>query len=281
DELGDKWKDPDAVAELFVPIVAWHKEKHGAYVDEMKVEGTFDKVVGKAQHEFMCLTNTLILMKSLRQVEMKLNGDSNEEAEKDLWIVKIAPSKPERDHSRKVFVAWLKSRILYSHGEPLKKCLKMTMPRSHWPNFAFEHKLCLIEWPSTAHLPDGKRCKYKDTSNGLEQLQINASNWRCNEDYLDKYAIQIVSWDKEDIKREIDNDDLREVPLVTSCSGCRMISADDSEAYMDALAEFNGLTIVKAKKKAPPKAKRNNTILPHNLHNYPADPNHRIQQYPG
>ncbi|KAG6904532.1 hypothetical protein DXG01_009218, partial [Tephrocybe rancida] len=50
DELGDKWKDPDAVAELFVPIVAWHKEKHGAYVDEMKVEGTFDKVVGKAQH---------------------------------------------------------------------------------------------------------------------------------------------------------------------------------------------------------------------------------------
>ncbi|KAG6904805.1 hypothetical protein DXG01_007034, partial [Tephrocybe rancida] len=55
DELGDKWKDPDAVAELFAPIVAWHKEKHGAYVDEMKVEGTFNKVVGKVQHEFMCL----------------------------------------------------------------------------------------------------------------------------------------------------------------------------------------------------------------------------------
>ncbi|KAG6912670.1 hypothetical protein DXG01_012976, partial [Tephrocybe rancida] len=55
DELGDKWKDPDAVAELFAPIVAWHKEKHGAYVDEMKVEGTFNKVVGKAQHEFMRL----------------------------------------------------------------------------------------------------------------------------------------------------------------------------------------------------------------------------------
>ncbi|KAG6905277.1 hypothetical protein DXG01_003742, partial [Tephrocybe rancida] len=54
-ELGDKWKDPSAVAELFAPIMAWHKEKHEAYVDEMKVEGTFDKVVGKAQHEFMCL----------------------------------------------------------------------------------------------------------------------------------------------------------------------------------------------------------------------------------
>ncbi|KAG6904131.1 hypothetical protein DXG01_012409 [Tephrocybe rancida] len=79
----------------------------------------------------------------------------------------------------------------------------------------------------------------------------------------------------EDIEREIDDDDLREVPLVTNSSGRRMISADDSEAYMDALAEFNGLTIVKAKKKAPPKAKRNNnTILPCNLHNYPADPNH-------
>ncbi|KAG6903881.1 hypothetical protein DXG01_014190, partial [Tephrocybe rancida] len=166
-------------------------------------------------------------------------------------------------------------RILYSRGEPLEKCLKMTMPWSHWPNFAFEHKLCLIEWPSTARPPDGKRYEYKDASNGLGQLQINASNRRRDEDYLDKYAIQIVSWDKEDIEREIDNDDLREVPLVTNSSGRRMISADDSEAYMDALAEFNGLTIVKAKKKAPPKAKRNNnTILPRNLHDYPADPNH-------
>ncbi|KAG6913717.1 hypothetical protein DXG01_004723 [Tephrocybe rancida] len=52
-----KWKDPDAVAELFTPIVAWHKEKHGAYVDEMKAEGTFNKVVGKVQHEFMHLGN--------------------------------------------------------------------------------------------------------------------------------------------------------------------------------------------------------------------------------
>ncbi|KAG6903954.1 hypothetical protein DXG01_013693, partial [Tephrocybe rancida] len=179
----------------------------------------------------------------IRRAEMKLNGDSNEEAEKDLWIVNIAPSKPERDHSRKVFVAWLKSRILYSRGEPLKKCLKMTMPWSHWPNFAFKHKLCLIEWPSTARPPDGKRYEYKDASNGLGQLQINASNRRRDEDYLDKYTIQIVSWDKEDIEREIDNDDLREVPLVTNSSGHCMISADDSEAYMDALAEFNGLTI--------------------------------------
>ncbi|KAG6904988.1 hypothetical protein DXG01_005800 [Tephrocybe rancida] len=165
-------------------------------------------------------------------------------------------------------------RILYSRGEPLEKCLKMTMPWLHWPNFAFKPKLCLIEWPSTAHPPDGKRYKYKDASNGLEQLQINASNQRCDEDYLDKHAIQIVSWDKEDIEREIDDDDLREVPLVTNSFGCRMISANDSEAYMDALAEFNGLTIVKAKKKAPPKAKHNNTILPRNLHDYPADPNH-------
>ncbi|KAG6903806.1 hypothetical protein DXG01_014756 [Tephrocybe rancida] len=55
----------------------------------------------------------------IRRAEMKLNGDSNEEAEKDLWIVNIAPSKPERDHSRKVFVAWLKSDIGKYQSNPL------------------------------------------------------------------------------------------------------------------------------------------------------------------
>ncbi|KAG6912980.1 hypothetical protein DXG01_010659, partial [Tephrocybe rancida] len=57
-ELGDKWEDPDAVATLFEPFMAWHLEKHETYVEELKLEGTFDKVVNKVQHEYMRLAET-------------------------------------------------------------------------------------------------------------------------------------------------------------------------------------------------------------------------------
>ncbi|KAG6904333.1 hypothetical protein DXG01_010874, partial [Tephrocybe rancida] len=57
-KLGDKWEDPDAVATLFEPFMAWHLEKHETYVEELKLEGTFDKVVNKVQHEYMRLAET-------------------------------------------------------------------------------------------------------------------------------------------------------------------------------------------------------------------------------
>ncbi|KAG6904073.1 hypothetical protein DXG01_012805, partial [Tephrocybe rancida] len=57
-KLGDKWEDPEALTKLFEPIMAWYLEKHETYVEELKLEGTFDKVVGKVQHEYMRLAET-------------------------------------------------------------------------------------------------------------------------------------------------------------------------------------------------------------------------------
>ncbi|KAG6913625.1 hypothetical protein DXG01_005514 [Tephrocybe rancida] len=52
DNLGDEWEDPEALATLFEPIMAWHVEKHKTYVEDLKLEGTFDKVIGKAERAF-------------------------------------------------------------------------------------------------------------------------------------------------------------------------------------------------------------------------------------
>ncbi|KAG6913206.1 hypothetical protein DXG01_008781 [Tephrocybe rancida] len=144
------------------------------------------------------------------------------------------------------------------------------MPWSSWPNYAFEHKLCLIGWPMDARPPDGAYYNFKDASNDLKQVQINLSNQMHSVDHLDEDAIQIVSWEEacndvfyvtEDMEHEIDDPDLRE----------------DSAKFIDELAESKGLsiTMLKKQKGAPKKkVKRNNAILPCNLYNYPDDPNH-------
>ncbi|KAG6906287.1 hypothetical protein DXG01_014751 [Tephrocybe rancida] len=56
--LGDKWEDPEALATLFEPIMAWYLEKHETYVEDLRLEGTFDKVIRKVQHKYMCLAET-------------------------------------------------------------------------------------------------------------------------------------------------------------------------------------------------------------------------------
>ncbi|KAG6912093.1 hypothetical protein DXG01_000721, partial [Tephrocybe rancida] len=38
--------------------MAWHVEKHETYVEDLKLEGTFDKVIGKVQNEYMRLAET-------------------------------------------------------------------------------------------------------------------------------------------------------------------------------------------------------------------------------
>ncbi|KAG6903821.1 hypothetical protein DXG01_014658 [Tephrocybe rancida] len=132
------------------------------------------------------------------------------------------------------------------------------MPWSSWPNYAFEHKLCLIEWPMDARPPDGAYYNFKDAANGIEQVQINLSNRRRCVDYLDKSAIQIVSWKEEDMVLEIDDSDLREVPLILSTIG-------------------KHLSVAKSKKQKGPlkkKVKQNNAVLPRHLYDYLDDPNY-------
>ncbi|KAG6904824.1 hypothetical protein DXG01_006946, partial [Tephrocybe rancida] len=101
----------------------------------------------------------------------------------------------------------------------------MTMPWSSWLNYAFKHKLCFIGWLMDARLPDGAYYDFKDASNDLKQ-----------ED-----AIQIVSWKEEDMEHEIDDPDLREVPLVKSTSHKCLIAVKDSAKFIDELAESKGL----------------------------------------
>ncbi|KAG6904013.1 hypothetical protein DXG01_013216 [Tephrocybe rancida] len=151
------------------------------------------------------------------------------------------------------------------------------MPWSSWPNYAFEHKLCLIGWPMDARPPDGAYYDFKDASNDLKQVQINLSNQMRSVDHLDEDAIQIVSWEEEDMEREIDDPDLREVPLIKSTSRKCLIAVEDSAKFINELAESKGLsgTMLKKQKGAPKKkVKRNNAILPRNLYDYPDDPNH-------
>ncbi|KAG6904825.1 hypothetical protein DXG01_006947, partial [Tephrocybe rancida] len=126
DNLGNKWEDSKALNTLF-EIMVWYLEKHKTYVEDLKLEGTFNKVVGKVQHEYMCLpdhtgrtgsamwgaTPAFEQMKIdekgvisqqiaeweslLRRADMALNGDT-EKHEKELWTVQIMGNK--HDHAQ-------------------------------------------------------------------------------------------------------------------------------------------------------------------------------------
>ncbi|KAG6912065.1 hypothetical protein DXG01_000984, partial [Tephrocybe rancida] len=95
-----------------------------------------------------------------------------------------------------------------------------------------------------------------DASNDLKQVQINLSNQLRSVDHLDEDAIQIVSWKEEDMEREIDDPDLREVPLIKSTSRKCLITVEDSAKFINELAESKGLSVTMLKKqKGAPKKK--------------------------
>ncbi|KAG6904773.1 hypothetical protein DXG01_007285 [Tephrocybe rancida] len=134
----------------------------------------------------------------LRVAQLQLNAKDNEDTEsrdkveKQLWSVLDPGSLLKCDSNCKTFLAWLGNdigRIKHRHGEPLKKCCKITMPWASWPHYAYENCMCLVNWPRKARAPDGlkkgrKPYDYKEASNGLLQANINASNWKRGEDYL-------------------------------------------------------------------------------------------------
>ncbi|KAG6903995.1 hypothetical protein DXG01_013450 [Tephrocybe rancida] len=125
--------------------------------------------------------------------------------------------------------------------------------------------------------PDGAYYDFKDAANGLEQVQINLSNQRRFVNYLDEHAIQIVSWKEEDMDCEIDDPDLREVPLVFSTICKCLVTVEDLVKFTNKLAELQGLSVAKSKKRKEAlkkKVKCNNAVLPCNLYDYPDDPSH-------
>ncbi|KAG6906111.1 hypothetical protein DXG01_015875 [Tephrocybe rancida] len=55
DNLGPLSKDPEARAELLKPMLEWYAAKYGMYAEEKKVDGSFNKVIMKAQQDFVHL----------------------------------------------------------------------------------------------------------------------------------------------------------------------------------------------------------------------------------
>ncbi|KAG6914348.1 hypothetical protein DXG01_000907 [Tephrocybe rancida] len=103
---------------------------------------------------------------------------------------------------------------------------------------------------------DGAYEDFKDAANGIEQVHINVSNQRRSIDYLDGCAIQIVSWNEEDMVHKINDSDLREVPLILSTVHKHLITVKDSAKFIDELAECKGLSVAKSKKQKGPLRKK-------------------------
>ncbi|KAG6904241.1 hypothetical protein DXG01_011519 [Tephrocybe rancida] len=213
----------------------------------------------------------------LRVAQLQLNAkddkdtESKEEVEKQLWSVLDPGSLLKRDDNRKTFLAWLGNdigRIKHTRGEPLEKCRKITMPWATWPDFAYEHRMCLVNWPRNARAPDGlksggKPYNYKDASNGLLQADINASNWKRGDDYLHDRAIQIISWGDgnyvyaiDEMELDIDDPDLPTLPLVMNVDDKTMVCVDNSPKFNHDLAESKGLPSVRNNMSIPKALRR-------------------------
>ncbi|KAG6905997.1 hypothetical protein DXG01_016381 [Tephrocybe rancida] len=124
------------------------------------------------------------------------------------------------------------------------------MPWASWPNYAYEHCMCLVNWPCNAHAPDGlkkggKLYDYKDASNGLLQANINASNWKRGDDYLHDCAIQIISWGDDEMKLDIDDPKLPTLPLIMNVDDYTMVCVDNLPKFNHDLAESKGLPSVR------------------------------------
>ncbi|KAG6913941.1 hypothetical protein DXG01_003387 [Tephrocybe rancida] len=187
----------------------------------------------------------------LRVAQLQLNAKDDEDTksknavEKQLWSVLDPGSLVKCDNNRKTFLAWLGNdigQIRHACGEPLEKCHKIMMPWATWPDYAYKDHLCLVNWPRNARAPDGlkkgrKPYDYKDASNGLLQSDINPSNWKCGDYYLDECAIQIVSWGDDEMKLNIEGAELPTLPFVMNTDNHTIVCVDSSPKFNHDLAE--------------------------------------------
>ncbi|KAG6913547.1 hypothetical protein DXG01_006065 [Tephrocybe rancida] len=114
----------------------------------------------------------------------------------------------------------------------------MKMSWTDWPNFAYTHKLCLINWPVGAVPPGQTDEKYdiKKKSNGVSQQCLKNSNAKRREDPEsdDALCIRIVSWDAEDLELDPEDDDYGSIPLVSDSEGYLVFSVNDCKLYQQA-----------------------------------------------
>ncbi|KAG6914697.1 hypothetical protein DXG01_015866 [Tephrocybe rancida] len=114
----------------------------------------------------------------------------------------------------------------------------MKMSWTDWPNFAYTHKLCLINWPVGAVPPGQTDEKYdiKKKSNGVSQQCLKNSNAKRREDPEsdDALCIRIVSWDAEDLELDPEDDDYGSIPLVSDSEGYSVFSVNNCKLYQQA-----------------------------------------------
>ncbi|KAG6906233.1 hypothetical protein DXG01_015049 [Tephrocybe rancida] len=255
DNLGDKWEDPEALTKLFEPIMIWHLEKYETYVEELKLEGTFDKVIGKVQHEFMHLADTAFKYNDVHCFGfiVNLQPDHTGCTGSAMWGETPAFEWMKIDKKGVIsqqITEWetllrRADMALNGNAEEQEKELWTVQIMGDKHDHARQAFLawlgCDIEWPMDACLPDGAYYDFKDAANGLEQVQINMSNRTRSADYLNEHAIQIISWKEEDMERKIDDPDLKEVALVLSTAHGHLITVEDSVKFTKELTESNGL----------------------------------------
>ncbi|KAG6905238.1 hypothetical protein DXG01_004053 [Tephrocybe rancida] len=187
----------------------------------------------------------------LRVAQLQLNTKDDEDtesrdtAEKQLWSVLDPGSLVKHNNNCKTFLAWLGNDI-----EHYANALDIMMPWTTWPDYAYKHHLCLVNWPHNARAPNGlkkgrKLYDYKDASNGLLQSDINASNWKRGDDYLDECAIQIVSWGDDEMKLDIEDAELPTLPLVMNTDNHTIVCVNNSPKFNHDLAEAKGLPSVR------------------------------------
>ncbi|KAF8060156.1 hypothetical protein FPV67DRAFT_1424092 [Lyophyllum atratum] len=131
----------------------------------------------------------------LRVEEMKLKGL---EVGEELFAVSIRanPNEKERDCARRVFTNYLRSdigKILYARGmHSLEDCKKIKMPWVAWGDLAFEHKLCIVNWPPSVRAP-ARGFELHSPEGGIPHSLIKESN-RARLVPDDDSSIMIVEW---------------------------------------------------------------------------------------
>ncbi|KAG6905099.1 hypothetical protein DXG01_004862 [Tephrocybe rancida] len=214
-ELKERWEDPMERARLLQPMVKWYKERYDDFVNKKKVDGTFHKIIAKTRDEFMhskkqkkIISEEMAEWESLLRVsDIELRGTSAIDDPSLMFVAKLKKHTNIRDDERSLFIEWLWldiGRALFKRGWEIDVCLAMKMSWTDWPNFAYTHKLCLINWPVGAVPPGQTDEKYniRKKSNGVSQQCLKNSNAKQREDPEsdDALCIRIVSWDAEDLE---------------------------------------------------------------------------------
>ncbi|KAG6904208.1 hypothetical protein DXG01_011739 [Tephrocybe rancida] len=177
----------------------------------------------------------------LRVSDIELRGTSAIDDPSLMFVAKLKKHTNIHDDERSLFIEWLRldiGRALFKRGWEIDVCLAMKMSWTDWPNFAYTHKLCLINWPVGAVPPGQTDEKYdiKKKSNGVSQQCLKNSNAKRREDPEsdDALCIRIVSWDAEDLELDPEDDDYGSIPLVSDSEGYSVFSVNDCKLYQQA-----------------------------------------------